>query len=188
MEKRIESGMILIINICKEKLHYLEFVKPVCDILNNHGIRYFVKRYKEVNEKDLDKASKIIICGTSLQDNEFVKDVNKFEWLLEFNKPVLGICGGMQVIGLVFNGKLKKRREIGYYLENFNLEFLGLKGEQGVYHLHNYYVDFFKMKEFRVYCGDKVSQAVKHKEKEIYGVLFHPEVRQKGLIKNFCLL
>ena len=29
---------------------------------------------------------------------------------------------------------------------------------------------------------------VKHKDREIYGVLFHPEVRQKDLIVRFCSL
>ncbi len=190
MEKGDGCGMknILIINICKERLHYFEFVKPVCDILNDNGIKYFVKGYKEVNERDLEKASKAIICGTSLYDNEFIKNLKYFKWILNFNKPVLGICGGMQIIGLLFGGNLKRGAEIGYYIENFNLEFLGLKGEQGVYHLHNYYADFFKLKEFRVYCRGKVSQAVKHRKREIYGVLFHPEVREKDLIKNFCLL
>lgn len=202
--------MILIINICKEKLHYFEFVKPICDILDNNGMKYFVKGYKEVNGKDLDMADKVIICGTSLYDNDFMKNFSCFKWILNFDKPLLGICGGMQIIGKIFEGKvlkktdenknflkkkieenkdfLKKKIEIGLFIEKFNSEFLGLNGEVGVYHLHNYYVDFSKLKEFEVYCKNKIIQAVKHKEKEVYGVLFHPEVREKGLIKNFCSL
>jgi anthranilate/para-aminobenzoate synthase component II len=31
----------------------------------------------------------------------------------------------------------------------------------------------------------EIVQAVKHQTKEIYGVLFHPEVRQKEMIANF---
>ena len=99
----------------------------------------------------------------------------------------MGICGGMQIIGLVFGGRLKKKTEIGFYYEDFKKEFLGLFREQEVYHLHNYYIDFYKLKEFEIYSENKVIQAVKHWDKEIYGVLFHPEVRQKSLIRNFCL-
>jgi GMP synthase (glutamine-hydrolysing) len=179
--------MILIINLCKEKLHYLEFVKPIEDILKRNNVKYFVRGYEKVKKVDLKKCKKIIICGTSLLDNEFIKKINLFDWVKDIGKPVLGICGGMQVIGLVFGGKFKKETEIGFYTEKFRKNFLGLLGKQEVYHLHNNYVEF-SGKEFEIFSGGKIAQAVKHKEKEIYGVLFHPEVRQKDLIKNFCLL
>ena len=63
------------------------------------------------------------------------------------DKPILGVCGGMQIIGKLFGGKLKKKTEIGYYKENFNKNFFGLIGESEVYHLHNYYADFLKLKK-----------------------------------------
>jgi len=175
--------MILLINICKEKLHYYEFVKPIEYILKTCKARYFIRNYKKLGKKDLDKAKKIIICGTSLKDNEYLENVEKFDWLKNIKKPVLGICVGMQIIGLVFSGKLKNKTEIGFYKEEFNKEFLGLDGKQKVYHLHNKYVEFNK--NFVKFTESKIPQAVKHKKKEIYGVLFHPEVRQKHLIKNF---
>jgi len=186
----LEDGirnMILIINICKEKLHYLEFVKPIKDILYESKIDCYVKDYDKISEIDLKNAKKVIICGTSLKDNDFVKNIDKFDWLLDYDRRILGICGGMQIIGLVFNGKLKKETEIGHFIENFKKDFLGLKGKQEVYHLHNYYVKFLS-KDFNFFTDGEIVQAVKHKDKEIYGVLFHPEVRQKDLIKNFCLL
>lgn len=177
--------MILIINICKEKLHYFEFVKPICDILEHKNMEYFVRNYLKVSKDDLKKAEKVIICGTSLFDNEFVKDLKKFEWIKTFDKPLLGICGGMQIIGLVFGGKIEGGSEIGYYNEDFNFEFLGLEGNTDVYHLHNNFVNFENM-GFRIFASNGfISQAVKHKDKNIYGVLFHPEVRQKKLILSF---
>ena len=66
---------ILIVNICKEKLHYLEFVKPIEDILSSSGSKFFVKHYLEIKKSDLEKADNIIICGTSLFDNLFVDDI-----------------------------------------------------------------------------------------------------------------
>ena len=186
-ESEMKGKMILIINICKEKLHYFEFVKPVLDILEKNKISYFTKHYFDLKNDDLNKADKVIICGTSLFDNEFVKDINRFLWLKDFEKPVFGICGGMQIIGLVFGGELKRKAEIGFYCGDFKKEFFGVSREQEVYHLHNFYVDFSKLNDFEIYSENKVIQAVKHRDKEIYGVLFHPEVRQKSLIRNFCL-
>ena len=189
--------MILIINICKEKLHYFEFVKPILDILDSNGVKYLVKDYMDLSNNDLNKCEKVIICGTSLFDNEFIQNIDNFKWIVNFDKPVLGICGGMQVIGKLLGGRLgkeaeegksflKKKTEIGFFRENFKKYFLGLSGEQEVYHLHNNYIDFLKLKSFEIYSGENISQAVKHMEKDIYGVLFHPEVRNKDLIIKFC--
>jgi GMP synthase (glutamine-hydrolysing) len=178
---------VLLIDICKEKLGFYEFVKSVGDVLIKNNVKGFIRHYSCLTKNDLEKCDGVIICGTTLFDSHFIKAVDKFKWLLDFDKPVLGICGGMQVIGLVFGGKLSKKTEIGYYTEDFSKNFLGLNGNQKVYHLHNDYVDFSKL-DFDIFTGKKVSQAVKHKKKEIYGVLFHPEVRQKGLIKEFASL
>jgi GMP synthase-like glutamine amidotransferase len=176
--------MILVINVCFEKLHYYEFVKPVEGILMKCGLEYSTKHYKEITKKDLDPASRIIICGTSLKDDSFLINIEKFSWIRNINKPVLGICAGMHVIGLLSGGELNKGTEIGFYEEYFN-SFLGLKGREQVYHLHNNYVDFFKLNEYEVFSEGSIPQAVKHKEKPLFGVLFHPEVRQKSVIINF---
>jgi len=185
--------MILIINVCKEKLHYFEFVKPIEDILKKENVDFFTKHYLELKKKDLIKADKVIICGTSLKDNVFVENIEKFEWIRDFEKPLLGICAGMQIIGLVNGGELKKHLapyghdsgepEIGYFYEDFRKKFLGVNEEVEVYHLHNNYVDFSD--EFEIFNKGEVVQAAKHKLKDIYGVLFHPEVRNKKMILEF---
>jgi GMP synthase-like glutamine amidotransferase len=186
VEERGGGRMILIINICKEKLHYLEFVKPIEDILKRENLKCFTKDYEDINNSDLKKADKVIICGTSLKDNEFIGDINEFDWIKSFEKPLFGICGGMQIIGLIFDGKIGRKTEIGYFTEDFEESFLGLGGKQEVYHLHNNFIKFSG--EFEEFTKSRINQAVKHKEKEIYGVLFHPEVRQKTLITKFCAL
>ena len=184
--------MILLINICKEKLHYLEFIKPLEDILKKDKIGFFVRKYKEVRVEELNKADKVIICGTSLADNEFSLHENArfFSWIKEFDKPLLGICGGFQVIASAFKARIKKEPEIGFFKENFHKDFLGFKGWNEVYHLHNYYADLYDIDELEAFAvSDKeIVQAFKHGQKEIYGVLFHPEVRQKVMISNFAKL
>lgn len=185
--------MILVVNVCRERLHYYEFVKPVLDILKDCDI--LVSHYLDLKQEDLAICDKVIICGTSLKDNGFLENMDKFSWLKDFDKPVLGICAGFQILGLTFGGKAKKKTEIGFFHEKFGSEFLGLKGEVEVYHLHNNYALFGD--EFEVFsprddsgepAGDEVVQAVKSKGKDFYGVLFHPEVRNKEMILEFCRL
>ncbi len=92
----------------------------------------------------------------------------------------------MHILGLVFNGKLKKQQEIGLTDIKFEKEFLGLNGIIQVYELHNFYVE---SKEFNLFAESKnCPQAIKHKYAPFYGVLFHPEVRTKNLIVNFAKL
>ena len=185
--------MILIVNVCAEKLHYFEFVKPIEDIV---GGDFVTRHYSELGEEDLVNCDKVIICGTSLADNKFLGDLDKFDWLKDFRKPVLGICAGFQIIGLTFGGKIEAGRsaypqlrnsgaktEIGYFRENFDRELFGLKGEVEVYHLHNNFVSGWS-DDWEVW-GEEIAQAVKHKDREIYGVLFHPEVRNKDLVVQF---
>ncbi len=177
----------LLVNVCKEKLHLYEFVKPVGDILKFIGKDFFVRHYLDLCEDDLKKCERVIICGTSLADRNYLENINKFFWLRDFDKPVLGICAGMQILGLIFGGnkeEIKQKTEIGFYFENFSKGFLGLKGKKEVYHLHRNYVVFEE--GWEIFSeGDGVQQAVKMKDKQIYGVLFHPEVRNKELVEEF---
>ena len=174
--------MILVINVCSEKLHFYEFVKPVLDILSGRDV--LVRHYDEIEKEDLEKCEKVVICGTSLKDNEFLNNLDKFDWLKDFEKPVLGICAGFQILGLIFGGEVKKKLEIGFFREKFDKEFLGLKGEVEVYHLHNNMLEFDE--SWQRFSGVDFAQAVRRKN--FYGVLFHPEVRNKEMILEFARL
>ena len=178
--------MMLIISTNSEPLHELEFVKPIEKILSENKIKFKTIHYSNLKSSDLSSANKIIISGTSLKDNQFVKDIKKFEWIKNYEKPLLGICAGMQIVSLIFGAKLKKKTEIGFYKENFSKEFLSIISEHKVYHLHNNYTTL--PKEFKSFTENKIPQAIKHKSRNIYGVLFHPEVRNKKIIEEFVQL
>lgn len=163
--------MVLVINICLNPLHYFEFVKPVEDILRNNNIKFTTKNYRYINKATINKADKIIICGTSLADNKFIDDIDKFKFILTFTKPVLGICGGAHIIGLLLGKNLVKEEAIGMKEINFEKPFLGVSGKREVYHLHQF----------------RVLPEVFH-ESHFYATLFHPEVRNKEMIVNFAKL
>jgi GMP synthase (glutamine-hydrolysing) len=175
--------MIGIIIICNKRFHYYEFIKPIEDILKKNNIEFQSIHYKNISDDVLNKAEKIIISGTSLKDNGFVKDKSYFNWIKKLNIPILGICGGMHILGLIFDGELKKQQEIGLTNIELKKEFLGLIGKIEVYELHNFYAI---SNEFEIFGMSKnCPQAVKHKKYPFFGVLFHPEVRNKDLIVNF---
>lgn len=182
--------MILLINICKEAMHYHEFVRPIEDILRKAEEPFITKHYREISRKDIDSCHRIIIAGTSLADSSYAKDLAKFKFLSSFTRPVLGICGGMQILCSVNGCKLDKGMEIGLVELDFNAEFLGIKGSREVYMLHNLIVrdDAVLHDNFHIYSrsnGTGYIQSVKHKRFKHYGTLFHPEVRNKDIIQNF---
>jgi GMP synthase (glutamine-hydrolysing) len=175
--------MILLIQINSHSFHYLEFVKPIEDIIINNNIKFKSIHYNKISLKEIKQSNKIIIAGTSLKDNLFLKDIEKFQWIFDFKKPIFTICGGMHILGLLFNGKLQKQQEIGLKDVNFHKDFFGLFGIKKVYELHNYYIE---SNDFSIFAkSNDCPQAIKHKNRDFYGVLFHPEVRNKELISNF---
>ena len=172
------ENMILLISICREKMHELEFVRAIESLIEGAVVRH----YKKLNKADLENAEKVIICGTSLQDNDFLKDLDKFQWIKNLNKPLLGICGGFQIISLVFGGEKMENRELGFISENFD-NFLGVRGKRNTYHLHNNAVSL--PKGFSQHTDSPTPHAIKHDKKPIYATLFHPEVRNIEMLLNF---
>ena len=164
---------LLIINTCSNRLSEKEFVLPFEDknTRTNH--------YKYL--KDLNWADKILITGTALEDNEYIKDLNKFNWLKEIDKPILGICSGAQIVASLFGGKIIKNQELG--MVNVKGTLFGKKDFQ-VYSLHQNGISELNEFDILVKSNDSI-HAIKHKSKEIYGVIFHPEVRNNWVIEKF---
>lgn len=174
--------MILIISTCKHKLHEEEFVKPITSILTEN--------FEIVNYKDdikLDKYDKIIICGTALKDDDYLIFLENFEILKESNKPILGICSGLQILATIYGARLSKTTEIGMINITTIKKNSIFEGDFDVYALHHNVVEICD--DFDILAkSSKCIQAIKHISKPHYGILFHPEVRNEEIIKKFLML
>ena len=179
--------MILIISTCHEKLSEEEFVMPIAEIVKSAGKDITIKHYKEAKLAETNKAEKIIICGTALQDNEYLKQLDKFSWLKKAKKPVLGICSGMQILALQNSAKLTENQEIGRTKIRVKKANILFQKDFDAYELHANGLE--NLKEFEIlaesYSG---TQAIKLKSKEQYGIMFHPEVRNENIVRNFLSL
>ena len=121
-----------------------------------------------------------------MQDFTYVEWLPFFDDLLkEFNNPILGICSGMQILTSIFGiSGLIDNIEVGIVEVNTLIPSKLFKGKFQAYNLHNYSVQ--DCDTFTVLASSKTSiQAVKHVTKEIYGISFHPEVRNEKIISNF---
>jgi len=114
---------------------------------------------------------------------------------IELEIPILGICLGHQIIAKHFNGKIDKGKISEYSRVKIKITeendiFQGIGKEMIVWESHNDEVteipeNFIKL----AYSEICRYEAIKHKEKKIYGVQFHPEVshtpRGSEILKNF---
>ena len=179
--------MILVVdmNCKKDSLGFYEFVLPIVSIAKEMD-ECIVKHYLDLEYEDLSKFDSVILSGTALKDHATLSQPEKFEWIRDCGKPVLGICAGMQTIGLVFGLRLQKCLGIGMaHVRTLTVNPL-FSSSFKAYTLHNFSVT--SSPEFDVLAeSEKCVQAIKHKRTETYGVLFHPEVRNKEIIQRFIL-
>ena len=115
--------------------------------------------------------------------------------IIEMDIPILGICYGMQLIGYYFGAKIKaaSKREYGraeLSLVGDDMLFDGFNGSSIVWMSHADKIEALP-KGFKKlgYSDNSEFAAIRHNEKSIYGLQFHPEVvhTEKGslIIENF---
>lgn len=166
---------MLIISTCKDKLSEFEFVNPIVALVPNSK----VVRFDKVKPEDVAAADGIIITGTALADFEYLN--KKWDWLNAFKRHVLGICAGMQVLGLANGGNVVNDERIGVHPVNVVEPNPFCEGSFNAYFLHTKSVAGL---ETLALC-DKTPAVVKVKGKEHYGCIFHPEVLNPDIIRRF---
>lgn len=179
--------MILIVDVCSDRLSYFEFVKPVEDIVKKAGVDFFTRHFLGLGHRDVYRAQKVIVCGTALRDFKYLSCLEKFEWMREADKPVLGICAGMQILVRLFGGSLVDKTRIGRYKVKVVRENgLTSKDEFDAYFLSSKAVE---PSEDFVTLGESggLECMIRHRDQRFYGCLFHPEVLNPEIIRNFLL-
>ncbi len=177
--------MILVVdmNCKKDSLGFYEFVLPIITVIKTLD-DYTVKHYAEVQQGNVNDCDCIILSGTPLKDNTTLNQLEKFEWTKTCGKPILGICAGMQTLGLVFGSSLTKCLGIGMTEITTVTKNPLFSSSFKAYALHNFSVspsdDFDVLAE-----SPQCVQAIKHRQKDAYGVLFHPEVRNQEILQRF---
>ncbi|MDD3976931.1 MAG: glutamine amidotransferase [Methanomicrobium sp.] len=196
--------MIIICDLSykSESLSFFEYVKPIEEIIKKSEMFFKTVHYSELEKKSessnnseeysglqnflLKKATGIILCGTALKDNEFLKKTEIFQFLRYTDIPVLGICAGLQVIAKLFGGNLIENKKIGMTTVKkiSDSPVLRSMDKFEAYELHKN--SFELPPDFLILAeSDTDIQVIKHRYKLIFGVIFHPEVRNERVVENF---
>lgn len=181
--------MILIIDCGSKK------TKEIVKVLDEAGFKNKTVAMRDLLLRDYNDFSGIIISGAPLllTEVDVSYHLNKFEFIKKLSIPLLGICFGHQIIGLLFGSKIMKGKEVR---EEQDIEavvpnklFRGLDRTCSFTEDHCEYIDLPDNFILLAKSNTCEVEAMKHKDKEIYGVQFHPEVSDENgrkLLVNFC--
>lgn len=150
-----------------------------------------IEKIKEIAPKG------IILSGSPASVNQ--QDApNIDKALYELGLPILGICYGMQLTAKMYGGEVEKASVRGYgrskliVTESANPLFKDCKTELNVWMSHGDHVLSLPENYHSIAKAvDAPNAAMRHNDKPIYGIQFHPEVThsEQGelVLKNFAV-
>lgn len=153
--------------------------------------------YYDFDEKTLQKYSAVVFSGapillTQIDYDQYIKHI---QWVMNFEKPILGICFGHQLLGLLHGASVSMQREDRgmQWIEVIahNPLFDDLENPVKMQEDHCESISVPPGFELSATSDFTVNEAMHHKSKPFFGVQFHPEVSGHAgelLLENFCKL
>ena len=179
--------MILVIDCGSKKTKYIEqIVDDFIDVKPSKLMDFEIS--------DLHDVKGVIISGAPLLITEIDMEpyLEKMEWIKTTPLPVLGICFGHQIIGILhgaFGSKMKEDRD-WQIVEAFETSPLFNRLPDEVEMMQDHCETISIPANFTLIASSDacVNEVMQHNEKPLYGVQFHPEVsgnHGKIMIENF---
>ena len=182
--------MILIIDCGSAKTPYIEEI--VDDFCDYKTIPFF-----DLTQEMTKECQGIIISGAPILITEINMDryLNHVSWIKEFDRPILGICFGHQLLGLVYGAFASKMREDRDWQEIEVIIDCPIfdKLPPTIDMMEDHCESISIPENFELVASSNVcvNEAMRHKNKPFFGIQFHPEVSGnygRIVIENFIKL
>ena len=162
-------------------------LSPLEAALQSLEIDYRAYRtFEEGFPDDLSECTGIIVSG-GLSMRGYFDGLARLEGahlLMRFDRPILGICLGMQILARLEGVSLVLSRELGIsrvYLDKSCELFEGMPSEIDVYQRHNYGLPYIPSSYSLIARADSTFiQGVAKPGRFIFGLQFHPEELGSG--------
>ncbi len=201
---------ILVINNEREKEDYGWLPDLKKNVLEVVDADFIVKHFTEasaalVNEYQVDY---VILTGrlSPWDMDELALFQGEYDLIKNCQVPLLGICAGLQLMGMAYGAKMdyicskekEKVNENGFFNVKILKEdkiFTGITSPMIVYEHH--YCELKEIPEGFIHLASSETtliQCIKHKSRNVYGVQFHPEkfdeehLDGKNFLHNFFSL
>lgn len=192
----------MVVNLFLSPKRKLSFNKLVARV-KEAGAEILKADHQSLPDSDsslLTRCDGIILSGTealltrTADRNQFK---NLFEFLPKIEVPILGICGGHQALAIAYGGEVAKSGHLVTGFRTVELEdkdslLAGLPAKIRVMQSHYEEVKRLPPKFVRIARSkDAKNEAMKHEQKPVYGVQFHPErwneenLAGKRILENF---
>jgi GMP synthase (glutamine-hydrolysing) len=182
------SPVITVINFGSTK------TPKILSVVKELGYDCEEKKWNEFSAADYGKQSKIIFSGSPvfLTEVDHAPYHERFSCIKEGKIPVLGICFGHQVMGIlhgaqIFRGK-EVRTTIPIHVVKDDGLFKGLTSTTTMAEDHTEGISLPAQFVHLAFSDDYAIEAMRHPYLPLWGVQFHPEVsgeNGKRLVENF---
>ena len=179
--------MILIVDCGSQKTPFIE------DCINELD-DYLTIPLRDLTIESTQTFQGIILSGAPLLITEINMEIylSKFQWLKEIKSPIMGICFGHQLLGMLFGSYPSRMREdrdwqeIEKLSDDMILDKLPSSFSMMEDHCESISIPAgFDLLATSDAC---VNEIMRHQKKFLYGVQFHPEVSGNSgmiLFQNF---
>ena len=169
------------------------YTKNLVDFLNEKKIQFERHTPNTLNLDNLEKYNSFILSGRRKNEQNTNKVNSKIiKHSIEFEKKLLGICYGAEILSLTLGGTIRKTTlQKGNENVIINKENMICHTNLQVFESHSFEIS--KLPPSLISIGKSKNckyEIIQYEKKPIFGTQFHPEMSTDGhkLIEKFCSL